>query len=136
MTAQGPREAGRTSPIPPDSQLTGDVSAPAVVPGLRGGAAKLSRLGSGVQTWVQMEVSCPRKMQLEKELASELWRVRWEDVQPSSLERHLRSAGSRLTLSGVRTLARGGVGEGWAWGSGQRARFQSQLCPHLLCDPG
>uniref|UniRef100_A0A452S5N7 Guanylate cyclase n=1 Tax=Ursus americanus TaxID=9643 RepID=A0A452S5N7_URSAM len=65
-----------------------------------GGAAKLSRLGSGVQTWVQVEVSCPRKMQLEKELASELWRVRWEDVQPSSLERHLRSAGSRLTLSG------------------------------------
>uniref|UniRef100_A0A452S714 Guanylate cyclase n=1 Tax=Ursus americanus TaxID=9643 RepID=A0A452S714_URSAM len=96
----GPHEAGRTSPIPPDSQLTGDVSAPAVVPGLRGGAAKLSRLGSGVQTWVQVEVSCPRKMQLEKELASELWRVRWEDVQPSSLERHLRSAGSRLTLSG------------------------------------
>ncbi|KAM4806196.1 atrial natriuretic peptide receptor 1 isoform X1 [Urocitellus parryii] len=41
-----------------------------------------------------------RKMQLEKELASELWRVRWEDLQPSSLERHLRSAGSRLTLSG------------------------------------
>uniref|UniRef100_A0A8C5P3Z9 Guanylate cyclase n=1 Tax=Jaculus jaculus TaxID=51337 RepID=A0A8C5P3Z9_JACJA len=41
-----------------------------------------------------------KKMQLEKELASELWRVRWEDVQPSSLERHLRSAGSRLTLSG------------------------------------
>ena len=43
-------------------------------------------------------------MQLEKELVSELWRVRWEDLQPSSLERHLRSAGSRLTLSGVRTL--------------------------------
>uniref|UniRef100_A0A5F9CGL0 Guanylate cyclase n=1 Tax=Oryctolagus cuniculus TaxID=9986 RepID=A0A5F9CGL0_RABIT len=41
-----------------------------------------------------------RKMQLEKELASELWRVRWEDLQPSSLERHLRSTGSRLTLSG------------------------------------
>ncbi|EDM00568.1 natriuretic peptide receptor 1, isoform CRA_a [Rattus norvegicus] len=41
-----------------------------------------------------------RKMQLEKELVSELWRVRWEDLQPSSLERHLRSAGSRLTLSG------------------------------------
>ncbi|XP_062048275.1 atrial natriuretic peptide receptor 1 isoform X3 [Lepus europaeus] len=41
-----------------------------------------------------------RKMHLEKELASELWRVRWEDLQPSSLERHLRSAGSRLTLSG------------------------------------
>ncbi|KAF0880534.1 INT3 protein, partial [Crocuta crocuta] len=41
-----------------------------------------------------------RKMQLEKELASELWRVRWEDVQPSSLDRHLWSTGSRLTLSG------------------------------------
>ncbi|XP_055479383.1 atrial natriuretic peptide receptor 1 isoform X2 [Psammomys obesus] len=41
-----------------------------------------------------------RKMQLEKELVSELWRVRWEDVEPSSLERHLRNAGSRLTLSG------------------------------------
>ncbi|XP_027469601.1 atrial natriuretic peptide receptor 1 isoform X3 [Zalophus californianus] len=46
-----------------------------------------------------------RKMQLEKELASELWRVRWEDVQPSSLERHLRSAGSRLTLSGGNLVA-------------------------------
>lgn len=55
-----------------------------------------------------MEVSCPRKMQLEKELASELWRVRWEDVQPSSLDRHLRSAGSRLTLSGVRSTCGGG----------------------------
>lgn len=55
-----------------------------------------------------MQVSCSRKMQLEKELASELWRVRWEDLQPSSLERHLRSAGSRLTLSGVRTLVLGG----------------------------
>ncbi|XP_027727411.1 atrial natriuretic peptide receptor 1-like isoform X2 [Vombatus ursinus] len=40
-----------------------------------------------------------RKLRLEKELASELWRVRWEDVQASSLERALRSAGSRLTLS-------------------------------------
>lgn len=49
-------------------------------------------------------------MQLEKELASELWRVRWEDLQPSSLERHLRSAGSRLTLSGVRTPVLGGGG--------------------------
>lgn len=58
-------------------------------------------------------------MQLEKELASELWRVRWEDVQPSSLERHLRSAGSRLTLSGVSALALGDIGESWvqAWGT-------------------
>lgn len=51
----------------------------------------------------QVQASHSRKMQLEKELVSELWRVRWEDLQPSSLERHLRSAGSRLTLSGVRT---------------------------------
>uniref|UniRef100_A0A8C3JNC9 Guanylate cyclase n=1 Tax=Calidris pygmaea TaxID=425635 RepID=A0A8C3JNC9_9CHAR len=40
-----------------------------------------------------------RKLQLEKELAAELWRIRWEDVQMSSLEKHLRSAGSKLTLS-------------------------------------
>lgn len=61
-----------------------------------------------------MQVSCPRKMQLEKELASELWRVRWEDLQPTSLDRHLRSAGSRLTLSGVRA-------PGWGVGDGERA---------------
>lgn len=67
-----------------------------------------------------MHVSCLRKMQLEKELASELWRVRWEDLQPSSLERHLRSAGSRLTLSGVRTLVLGGTwGDSWVWGGGR-----------------
>ncbi|XP_021232313.1 atrial natriuretic peptide receptor 1 [Numida meleagris] len=40
-----------------------------------------------------------RKLQLEKELAAELWRVRWEDLQMSSMEKHLRSAGSKLTLS-------------------------------------
>ncbi|NXJ00460.1 ANPRA protein, partial [Psophia crepitans] len=40
-----------------------------------------------------------RKLQLENELAAELWRIRWEDVQMSSLEKHLRSAGSKLTLS-------------------------------------
>ncbi|XP_074837182.1 atrial natriuretic peptide receptor 1 isoform X2 [Carettochelys insculpta] len=40
-----------------------------------------------------------RKLTLEKELAAELWRVRWEDVQSSSLEKHLRSTGSKLTLS-------------------------------------
>lgn len=44
-----------------------------------------------------------RKLQLEKELAAELWRVRWEDVQMSTLEKHLRSAGSKLTLSLVST---------------------------------
>nr|XP_060613964.1 atrial natriuretic peptide receptor 1 [Anolis sagrei ordinatus] len=40
-----------------------------------------------------------RRMKLEKELASELWRVHWEDVQSSNLEKHLRSMGSKLTLS-------------------------------------
>ncbi|XP_053224656.1 atrial natriuretic peptide receptor 1 isoform X1 [Podarcis raffonei] len=40
-----------------------------------------------------------RKLKLEKELASELWRVQWEDVQSSNLEKNLRSMGSKLTLS-------------------------------------
>nr|XP_008122827.1 PREDICTED: atrial natriuretic peptide receptor 1 [Anolis carolinensis] len=40
-----------------------------------------------------------RKMKLEKELAAELWRVHWEDVQSSNLEKNLRSMGSKLTLS-------------------------------------
>ncbi|XP_019377237.1 PREDICTED: atrial natriuretic peptide receptor 1 [Gavialis gangeticus] len=40
-----------------------------------------------------------RKLRLEKELAAELWRIHWEDVQLSGLEKHLRSAGSKLTLS-------------------------------------
>uniref|UniRef100_A0A8C3INE2 Guanylate cyclase n=1 Tax=Chrysemys picta bellii TaxID=8478 RepID=A0A8C3INE2_CHRPI len=44
-------------------------------------------------------IPLPRKLNLEKELAAELWRVRWEDVQSSSLEKHLRSTGSKLTLS-------------------------------------
>ncbi|XP_042295204.1 atrial natriuretic peptide receptor 1 isoform X2 [Sceloporus undulatus] len=40
-----------------------------------------------------------RKMKLEKDLASELWRIHWEDVQSSNLEKNLRSMGSKLTLS-------------------------------------
>ncbi|XP_061462231.1 atrial natriuretic peptide receptor 1 [Rhineura floridana] len=40
-----------------------------------------------------------RKLKLEKELASELWRIHWEDVQSSNLEKNLRSMGSKLTLS-------------------------------------
>ncbi|XP_078390228.1 atrial natriuretic peptide receptor 1-like [Cetorhinus maximus] len=40
-----------------------------------------------------------RKFKLEKELASELWRIRWEDIQLSNLEKNLRSMGSKLTLS-------------------------------------
>ncbi|XP_053133430.1 atrial natriuretic peptide receptor 1 isoform X2 [Hemicordylus capensis] len=40
-----------------------------------------------------------RKLKLEKELASELWRIHWEDVQSSNLEKNLRNMGSKLTLS-------------------------------------
>ncbi|OCT66711.1 hypothetical protein XELAEV_18042962mg [Xenopus laevis] len=40
-----------------------------------------------------------RKLRLEKELAAELWRIRWEDIQSSNLEKNLRRAGSKLTLS-------------------------------------
>lgn len=41
----------------------------------------------------------PRKLKLESELAAQLWRVTWEDIQMSNLEKILRSAGSKLTLS-------------------------------------
>ncbi|XP_069624199.1 atrial natriuretic peptide receptor 1 isoform X2 [Ranitomeya imitator] len=40
-----------------------------------------------------------RKLRLEKELAAELWKVRWEDIQTSNMEKTLRRAGSKLTLS-------------------------------------
>ncbi|OCT69553.1 hypothetical protein XELAEV_18040863mg [Xenopus laevis] len=40
-----------------------------------------------------------RKLRLEKELAAELWRIRWEDIHSSNLEKNLRRAGSKLTLS-------------------------------------
>uniref|UniRef100_A0A8C5QID1 Guanylate cyclase n=1 Tax=Leptobrachium leishanense TaxID=445787 RepID=A0A8C5QID1_9ANUR len=40
-----------------------------------------------------------RKLRLEKELAAELWKIRWEDIQTSNLEKNLRRAGSKLTLS-------------------------------------
>lgn len=39
-----------------------------------------------------------RRMKLEKELVAQLWRVSWDDVHMSNLEKVLRS-GSRLTLS-------------------------------------
>uniref|UniRef100_A0A8C5QGW0 Guanylate cyclase n=1 Tax=Leptobrachium leishanense TaxID=445787 RepID=A0A8C5QGW0_9ANUR len=39
------------------------------------------------------------KLRLEKELAAELWKIRWEDIQTSNLEKNLRRAGSKLTLS-------------------------------------
>uniref|UniRef100_A0A8C8RZS6 Guanylate cyclase n=1 Tax=Pelusios castaneus TaxID=367368 RepID=A0A8C8RZS6_9SAUR len=43
--------------------------------------------------------SAPRKLMLEKELASMLWRIRWDELQFGSAERNHKGAGSRLTLS-------------------------------------
>lgn len=42
---------------------------------------------------------------LEKELASMLWRIRWDELQFGSPERYHKAAGSRLTLSLVRAGA-------------------------------
>ncbi|XP_061737781.1 atrial natriuretic peptide receptor 1 [Nerophis ophidion] len=39
-----------------------------------------------------------RKMKLEKELVAQLWRISWDDINMSNLEKVLRS-GSRVTLS-------------------------------------
>uniref|UniRef100_A0A670Z688 Guanylate cyclase n=1 Tax=Pseudonaja textilis TaxID=8673 RepID=A0A670Z688_PSETE len=44
-------------------------------------------------------VGLDRKLMLEKELASMLWRIRWEDLQFGGSERYHKGAGSRLTLS-------------------------------------
>ncbi|KAM4549856.1 atrial natriuretic peptide receptor 1 [Fundulus diaphanus] len=40
-----------------------------------------------------------RKLKLENELAAQLWRVSWEDIQMSNLEKAIRSTCSRLSLS-------------------------------------
>ncbi|XP_058475260.1 atrial natriuretic peptide receptor 1 [Solea solea] len=40
-----------------------------------------------------------RKLKLESELAAQLWRVSWEDVQMCNLDKVLKRAWSRLTLS-------------------------------------
>uniref|UniRef100_A0A452H9C5 Guanylate cyclase n=1 Tax=Gopherus agassizii TaxID=38772 RepID=A0A452H9C5_9SAUR len=45
----------------------------------------------------------PEKLMLEKELASMLWRIRWDELQFGNAERYYKGAGSRLTLSLVRT---------------------------------
>ncbi|XP_070587430.1 atrial natriuretic peptide receptor 2-like isoform X2 [Erythrolamprus reginae] len=58
-------------------------------------------LGAGL-TFVMFGVSSFlifRKLMLEKELASMLWRIRWEDLQFGGSERYHKGAGSRLTLS-------------------------------------
>lgn len=42
---------------------------------------------------------------LEKELASMLWRIRWDELHFGSAERYHKGAGSRLTLSLVRATS-------------------------------
>lgn len=60
---------------------------------------------------------------LEKELASMLWRIRWEDLQFGGSERYHKGAGSRLTLSLVGTV-----------GCPQRIRPRPSP-PHLFPNP-
>ncbi|KAG5856481.1 hypothetical protein ANANG_G00008400 [Anguilla anguilla] len=48
---------------------------------------------------VTITVFVYRRVKLENELAAQLWRVSWEDIQMSNLEKVLRSVGSKLTLS-------------------------------------
>ncbi|XP_067320809.1 atrial natriuretic peptide receptor 2 isoform X2 [Anolis sagrei] len=58
-------------------------------------------LGAGI-TFIMFGVSSFlifRKLMLEKELASMLWRIRWDELQFGSSERYYKGAGSRLTLS-------------------------------------
>ncbi len=43
-----------------------------------------------------------RKLKLENELTAQLWRVHWEDIQMSNMEKVLRRACSKLTISMVR----------------------------------
>uniref|UniRef100_A0A670JR34 Guanylate cyclase n=1 Tax=Podarcis muralis TaxID=64176 RepID=A0A670JR34_PODMU len=49
--------------------------------------------------WSDSSPFLPRKLMLEKELASMLWRIRWDELQFGSSERYYKGAGSRLTLS-------------------------------------
>ncbi|XP_009283514.1 PREDICTED: atrial natriuretic peptide receptor 2, partial [Aptenodytes forsteri] len=58
-------------------------------------------LGTGL-TFVMFGISSFlifRKLMLEKELASMLWRIRWDELQFGSPDRYHKAAGSRLTLS-------------------------------------
>ncbi|XP_026875547.1 atrial natriuretic peptide receptor 1 isoform X1 [Electrophorus electricus] len=48
---------------------------------------------------VTITVFIYRKVKLENELTAQLWRVYWEDIQISNLDKALRRACSRLTLS-------------------------------------
>ncbi|KAK3508281.1 hypothetical protein QTP70_019510 [Hemibagrus guttatus] len=48
---------------------------------------------------VTITVFIYRKVKLENELAAQLWRVHWEDIQINNIEKALRRTCSRLTLS-------------------------------------
>uniref|UniRef100_A0A8D3CY54 Guanylate cyclase n=1 Tax=Scophthalmus maximus TaxID=52904 RepID=A0A8D3CY54_SCOMX len=48
---------------------------------------------------VTVTVFIYRKLKLESELAAQLWRVSWDDVQMSNLDKVLKRACSRLTMS-------------------------------------
>ncbi|KAM3596231.1 uncharacterized protein V6R79_010688 [Siganus canaliculatus] len=48
---------------------------------------------------VTVTVFVYRKLKLERELAAQLWRVSWDDVQMRNLEKILRRTCSRLTMS-------------------------------------
>uniref|UniRef100_A0A8C6XIQ1 Guanylate cyclase n=1 Tax=Naja naja TaxID=35670 RepID=A0A8C6XIQ1_NAJNA len=61
-----------------------------------GGVSHGAMAGSGSSGAI---VGLGRKLMLEKELASMLWRIRWEDLQFGGSERYHKGAGSRLTLS-------------------------------------
>lgn len=48
---------------------------------------------------VTITVFIYRKLKLENELVAQLWRVSWEDIQMSNLEKSMRRTCSRLTMS-------------------------------------
>ncbi|KTG47660.1 hypothetical protein cypCar_00002058 [Cyprinus carpio] len=48
---------------------------------------------------VTVTVFIYRKLKLENELTAQLWRVHWEDIQMSNMEKVLRRACSKLTMS-------------------------------------
>lgn len=58
-------------------------------------------LGTGLTLVIFMISSflAYRKLKLEKELASMMWRIRWEELQLGNTDKYRKSAGSRLTLS-------------------------------------
>uniref|UniRef100_A0A6Q2ZL82 Guanylate cyclase n=1 Tax=Esox lucius TaxID=8010 RepID=A0A6Q2ZL82_ESOLU len=55
--------------------------------------------GNELRLGVLLISACYLKLKLENELAAQLWRVLWEDVQMSNMEKVLRRTCSRLTMS-------------------------------------